>query len=244
MICWAATEGVDGGLVEVWLGEPDFAARRRNGAVKVEAPSAFDAYQLNGRAGAPLNIEMLFAVISEVVMALRQADLEPVASAIERYLSAVPKAPEALEKVFAEIRPRMTRAFLTLKAHKRAKELLGDEWWWDPTDATSPHGSDIGADVLIEFASFRAHRPRGGARQFLRELLADADDLTSDDATIAAAFAMLKHDGQIERPLAEAARSAIDRQRSPAALERWPAREARLEGLARMDDLLARLLAS
>lgn len=150
-------------------------------------------------------------------------------------------------------------------AHPRAREALGDRFFWDANDTGSPLGGDTGVEVLDAFRDFRAAEPKGNPVTLLDELLEtwevenahwDAvseaevqelgrDDefslLTRDEALLALVFAQIVVEGKVQHELRRRALLCLKRQQLPALLHGWGDRRLeRALRLERMREILAR----
>lgn len=149
-------------------------------------------------------------------------------------------------------------------AHPAAREILADDFFWDPVDDNSPFGNDTGADVLAMFPDRRREHPESAPLVFLTELLqgwevVDAhweaispeevgallqeDEFSfthRDDAIVALAFALLALEGRVAAEVRDRALVALQREALPAALERWrpEVQQERQARLKRMEGIL------
>ncbi len=133
--------------------------------------------------------------------------------------------------------------------HPDARQILDDPFYWDMANDFAPHGNDTGADLLAGYRKWLRRDPSGDPIAFCDRLLSgwgipgepsDEDDqVISDDAAVALAFAELKLRGRCRASVISRAHRAIQRQREGAvAAVDWPHKE---EKLRRLDMLEAKL---
>ncbi len=148
--------------------------------------------------------------------------------------------------------------------HRSARKLLNDPFYWEQDNDLAPNGNDTGADVLIEYMSWRVDNKRANPMTWLESLLAGWDvDLalaptgtdcdvaallgrnefslsTWDDAAIGIAFACLKVDGKLSRDVAALAIHSIGRQSLDVVVEQrgWRDANERKQSLARLATVL------
>jgi len=152
-------------------------------------------------------------------------------------------------------------------AHPKAKELMKDEFLWNPIDENSPFGNDDGADAVYKFKEWRQHNKKTNTVNFIEKLLIDwnyktynfqqADTIEIekylkssdigvrmfigiDDAIIATGFGQLILEGKIDKELKELTLIAIERQLMPFSLNLLDKslREERADKLKRMKEII------
>lgn len=125
----------------------------------------------------------------------------------------------------------------------RAKEVLKDEFFWDPGDDLSPIGGDGGAESIEEFWRWRDASPHKSAYNFLQswlseigfsskelELIANNDFSLAigsqhsrvnhyDDYVIAIAFSQFMKDGYVDSQVYKIAETALNRQTNVEVIE-------------------------
>ena len=152
-------------------------------------------------------------------------------------------------------------------AHPKAKELMKDEFLWNPIDGNSPFGNDDGADAVYRFYEWRKNNKTVNTVNFIGELLLEWNYKTYnfqqtdtleiekytkssdigvrmflgiDDAIIATGFGQLILEGKIDKELKELTLIAIERQLLPFSLNLFEKslREVRVEKLKRMKEII------
>jgi uncharacterized protein YfeS len=134
------------------------------------------------------------------------------------------------------------------KAHPKAKELMTDEFYFDPLEETAPFGNDDGADTYAGFKDWRTSHATDNPADFLFDQINEwgypkfdiyETDITElrpylkeselssrymsgiDAAIIAIAFGQLYLEGTIHKEFKETAEIAVNRQLLPELLSLW-----------------------
>lgn len=126
--------------------------------------------------------------------------------------------------------------------HPDARRILDDPFYWEQANDFSPHGNDIGADLLSDYRDWLRRQPSGNPLDFFKSLMTgwgfspnSADPIIRsalDEAAIGLAFAELKLRAQCHPSVATFAREALRRQRQVAlAAPESPCRDDRLRSL-------------
>ena len=66
-------------------------------------------------------------------------------------------------------------------AHKRAVELIPEEFFWSCIDELAPFGSDEGDTALAEFRDWRKHNPKTPTIEYLKWTIEDVGEMHFKD---------------------------------------------------------------
>jgi uncharacterized protein YfeS len=124
-------------------------------------------------------------------------------------------------------------------AHKTAKEIMNEDFFWSPIEETGPFGSDAGSDCFYIYSEWLSRNSTGTGMNFLKEHLKKSqfptfdfeitkdddverlldeiliyDVISIDNIIISIAFTQLFHHGKVESESLELAKKAVKRQLS------------------------------
>jgi uncharacterized protein YfeS len=120
-------------------------------------------------------------------------------------------------------------------ANPKAKELMTEKFYWDPSDEFAPFGSDDGSDAFYGFRQWRQSNPNISPTVYLRKLN-DEWGYQSNKATIAIGFGQFVLEGRIDADLKALTKEALNKQFAPNAFDAFDSeiKKFRTERLAKM----------
>lgn len=147
-------------------------------------------------------------------------------------------------------------------AHSRAREILTEEFYFDPTEEAAPFGNDDGNDAFYGFLAWRKENPDRKPFHYVQELiyawgfdndhyreadpakievLVEEDEFSffgRDNALVAVCFGQLVLEGETDPELKELTLIALMRQKQPAAMKAF-----RPEYHGRRQEIIDRMIA-
>jgi hypothetical protein len=102
--------------------------------------------------------------------------------------------------------------------HKSARKILDQPSDWNQIDDFSPHGNDLGADILGDWPSLKRMRVEAVAKRFEIDLTSDASGMDRIQLYFALAFGHVKKAGACPSDLALETLAVLDRDLAAATL--------------------------